>query len=91
MVLPTCKQLYYTFILLCTVYHMESYRTIPTYMYTIISKNQPTIPTPSMRFMLGLGTDLVGRFQLFPSVRYYVLPGAVRCIHLVTPNEKVSR
>ena len=59
---------------------MESYRTDPTYMYTIISKNLPTIPTPSMRFMLGSGTELVGRFRLFPSVRYCVLlPGAVWC------------
>ena len=66
-------------ILLCAIHHMESYRTDPTYMYKIISKNLPTIPTPSMRFMLGSGTELVGRFRLFSSVRYCVLPGAVWC------------
>ena len=49
------KKLYYTFILLCAIQHMEFYRIDPTYMYTIISKNLPgpTIPIPSMRFMLG--------------------------------------
>ena len=49
----------------------------PTYMHTIISKNLPTISTPSMRFMLGAGTEIVGRFRLFPSVRDCVLPGAI--------------
>ena len=39
-----------------------------------------------MRFMLGSGTELIGRFRLFPSVRYCVLPGVVRCINLVTPD-----
>ena len=58
---------------------MEFYRTDPTYMYTIISKNLPTVPIPSMRFMLGSGTELVGRFRLLSSVRYCVLPGAVWC------------
>ena len=58
---------------------MESYRTDLIYMYTITSKNLPTISTPSMRFMLGSGTELVGRFRLFSSVRYYVLPTAVWC------------
>ena len=58
---------------------MESYCTDLTYIYIIISKNLPTIPTPSMRSMLGSGTELVGRFRLFLSVRYYVLPGAVWC------------
>ena len=58
---------------------MEFYRTDPIYMYTIISKNLPTIPIPSMRLMLGSETELVGRFRLFPSVRYCVLPGAVWC------------
>ena len=42
-------------------------------------KNLSTIPIPSMRFMLGSGTELVGRFRLFSSVRYCVLPGAVWC------------
>ena len=58
---------------------MEFYRTDPTYMYTIVSKNLPTIPIPSMRLMLGSGTELVGRFRLFSSVRYCVLPSAVWC------------
>ena len=46
---------------------------------TIISKKIPTIPTPSMKFMLGSVKELVGRFRLFPSVQYCVLPGAVWC------------
>ena len=58
---------------------MELYRTDPTDIYTVISKNLPTIPIPSMRLMLGSGTELVGRFRLFSSVRYCVLPGAVWC------------
>ena len=29
--------------------------------------------------MLGSGTELVGIFRLFSSVRYFVLPGAVWC------------
>ena len=58
---------------------MEFYRTDPIYMYTTISKNLITIPIPRSKFMLGSGTDLPGRFRLFPSVRYCVLPGAVWC------------
>ena len=58
---------------------MEFYRTDPTYMYTTISKNLPTIHIPRLKFMLGSGTELAGRFWLFSSVRYCVLPGAVWC------------
>ena len=59
---------------------MESYRTDATYIHEIISKNLPTIPTSRtkchMRFMLGLGSELVGRFRLFSSGRYCILLGA---------------
>ena len=62
---------------------MESYHTDATHIHEIISKNLPTIPTSStkchMIFMLGSGTELVGRFRLFSSVRYCILPGAVWC------------
>ena len=58
---------------------MEFYRTDPIYMYTTISKNLPTIPIPRSKFMLGSETELAGRFWLFSSVRYCVLPGAVCC------------
>ena len=62
---------------------MESYHTDATHIHEIISKNIPTIPTSStkchMIFMLGSGTELIGRFRLFPSVRYCILPGVVWC------------
>ena len=42
-----------------------------------------TLPTSNtkchIRFMLGSGTKIVGRFRLFSSVRYCILPSAVRC------------
>ena len=68
----------YTFILLCTIHHMEFYRTDPTYMYTIISKNLPTKPIPSMKSMLRSGTELAdfGYFRQCCTEFYLVRCGA---------------
>ena len=67
---------------------MELYRTDPTYMYTVISKNLLLYPFQACDLCWDRGRNWsadFGYFRQCGTVFYLVRYGAVRCIHLVTP------